>query len=101
MAKTIRETPNILHLQRVITPSIRIIFTESFIKLPLSIPEELLTVSHHPDNFGDHCHCASGELTILICPLASSDRVREGLVDFMGGSPSRYVTTCHVLWPLV
>ena len=48
---------------------------------------ELLAICHHPDKFGDHGHCESGDM-FLICYVTSSDQIFEGLCYFMGGSLS-------------
>ena len=39
--------------------------------------------------FGDHRHCVSGYIMILVCHVTSQDHLIKGSCEFMGRSPSR------------
>ena len=41
-------------------------------------------MSHHPDIFGNHRHCDSGD-KFLICHMTLPDQVFKGLSEFMSG----------------
>ena len=51
-----------------------------------------LKISHHPANFGGHRHCNGGNVTVFVCHVNSEDVVK-GSCDFVGRSPSWFVTT--------
>ena len=53
---------------------------------------KLLTVYHHPDNFGSQTHCDSGDIMFSIWHVTSCDHVFKGLWYFIRGSPSQKVT---------
>ena len=49
------------------------------------------------NNFGKHRHCYTGDLTILICHVTSSNHIFKGSCKFMDGSPLYYVATLPCL----
>ena len=55
--------------------------------------QEPIKASYHPPNFGDHSHCGSGTIIILVCHVISQNHVIKGSSEFLGRSPSRKVTT--------
>ena len=63
---------------------------------------ELLAVCHHPDKFGGHKNCDSGDIKYLICHITSQNQVFEESCNSMSGSSSLYVlhvTTQSSWWP--
>ena len=52
--------------------------------------KKLLKVSPQPVTFGDHRHCVSGEIVVLVWHVISQDNVIKRSNDFMGISPSRF-----------
>ena len=38
--------------------------------------------------FGDHRHCGSGEIMVLVCEVTLCDLLFKALCDLMGGHPS-------------
>ena len=54
---------------------------------------DLLTIHYHPDGFGNHRNCDSGDIMFLICHLTSRNHMFKGLCEFMGWSSSQLVTT--------
>ena len=52
---------------------------------------ELLALCHHPDKFGDHRHCDTGDAMFLMCHVISCDHMFTGLYKVMSGSPVRPV----------
>ena len=55
---------------------------------------ELLAVCHHPDKFGHHMHCNSGDM-YLLCHVTSQDHIIGGSSDLMDESPHGKLSTCH------
>ena len=53
---------------------------------------ELPALCHHPEKFGDHTHCDTGDAMFLICHVISRDHMFTGLYKVMSGSPVRPVT---------
>ena len=54
---------------------------------------ELLTVCHHPGKSCEPIHCDSGDIVFLTCHVTSQEHMFDMLYEFMGGSPSRRVTS--------
>ena len=48
--------------------------------------------SHQLAKFGDHRHCDSGDIMILVCHMILQDHVIKWSFEFTGRIPSRYVT---------
>ena len=44
-------------------------------------------LSHHPDRFGDHRHCVSGDVTVLVFHMISEDHQK--------GHVTLFVEVCH------
>ena len=55
--------------------------------------EEPIMISYYPVNFGGHKHCCSRDIKFLTCHVTSHDHVIKDSCDFMGRSPSQYLTT--------
>ena len=55
-------------------------------------------VTHHPDKFGDHKHCDSGDIMFLICYVTTCLKVYVNLwVEANHGrSPPS-----HIFWPMI
>ena len=51
--------------------------------------QELIKVNYHLAKFGDHRHCGSEDIMILVCHMILQDHVIKGSRDFKGMSPSR------------
>ena len=51
-----------------------------------------MKVRYLPAKFSGHRPCSSGVIIILVCHVISKDYVIIGSCDFIGRSPSRYVT---------
>ena len=45
--------------------------------------------NHYSTKHGDHRHCGSGEIMVLVSHVISQDLVIEGSSDFMGENTSR------------
>ena len=54
---------------------------------------ELLKVCHHLGKCCEHRHYDSGGIVFLICYMISREHMFKGLCEFMGGIPSRRLTT--------
>ena len=44
-------------------------------------------VRHHPAKFGDHRHCVSGGLMVLVCHMILKEHKIKGSCDLMGRGP--------------
>ena len=54
-------------------------------------------MSYHTAKSGGHSHSGSGVIKNLVCHVILQDHVVKGSCDFIGGSPSWYVTTLQSL----
>ena len=54
-------------------------------------------MSYHPAKFGGHSHSGSGVIRNLVCHVILQDHVVTRSCDFVGESPSWYVTTLQSL----
>ena len=54
-------------------------------------------VSQHPTMCGDHTHCCSGEIMVVVSHVILQDHAMKRYCDFMGRSPSRKVTILQSL----
>ena len=49
-------------------------------------------MTYQPAKFGDHSYSGSGVVMNLVCHVILQDQVMKESCDFMGESPSQYVT---------
>ena len=52
--------------------------------------QEPINVSYRLARFGDHRHCGSEDIKILVCQVISQDHLIKWSFDFIGRSPSSY-----------
>ena len=58
---------------------------------------ELLKIRHHLNKSCEHKHYDGGDIVLLISQVTSREYMFKGLREFMGGIPSRRVTTLPCL----
>ena len=55
-----------------------------WLKSHVTLQVEVLMLSHHPDRFGDHRHCVSGDVTVLVFHMISEDHQKGHVTLFVG-----------------
>ena len=57
----------------------------------------MIKASYHPAKFGGYSYSASRVIMVLVCHVILQCHIIKGSCDFIGGSPSWYVTTLSSL----